>query len=82
MVDLPLELTMTTLLEQAISQIKNLPESEQDEYAKMILNKLKNDKKLTRLWRKIDELGEDSQAASMKEITAMVKEVRHKNTEP
>lgn len=72
---------MTDLLEEAITKVKQLPQAEQDEYAKMILEKLESKSKLTRLWEKVDELGEDCQEVSIEEITAMVKEVRHKITE-
>jgi len=69
---------MTELLEQAIAKVKQLSESEQNEVAKMILQKIDSEKKLTSLWDKIDELGEDPEKLSMNEITEMVKKVRHK----
>lgn len=71
---------MTNLLEQAITQVKQLPDAEQDEIAKMILEKIKAKDKLTLLWDKIDQLGEDFEQPSMEEITAMVKEVRSHNS--
>jgi hypothetical protein len=67
---------MTNLLEQAISQVKQLPDAEQDEIARMILEKIQAKDKLTLLWDKIDQLGEDSEQPSMEEITAMVKEAK------
>jgi hypothetical protein len=72
---------MTDLLEKAIAKVKQLPESEQDEVAKMILERLQPKDKLTSLWQKIDELGEDEEEPSMEEITAMVKDVRHRLNE-
>jgi hypothetical protein len=69
---------MTELLEQAIIKVKQLSESEQDEVARMILQKIESPDKLTSLWQKIEQLGEDPQQPSMDEITAMVKEVRHR----
>jgi hypothetical protein len=69
---------MTELLEQAIAKVKQLSESEQNEVAKMILQKIDSEKKLTSLWDKIDELGEDPEKLSMNEITEMVKKDRHK----
>lgn len=69
---------MTELLEQAIAKVKQLSESEQNEVAKMILQKIDSEKKLTSLWNKIDELGEDPEKLSMNEITEMVRKVRHK----
>ncbi|ACB54412.1 unknown [Crocosphaera subtropica ATCC 51142] len=72
---------MTDLLEKAIAQVKQLPEAEQNEVAKMILEKLKSKDKLTKLFEKIDELGEDPSQPSMEKITSMVKEVRHSLTQ-
>ncbi len=69
---------MTDLLEKAIAQIKQLPEAEQNEVAKMIFEKLESKNKLTKVFEKIDELGEDSEQPSMGEITSMVKQVRHR----
>jgi hypothetical protein len=69
---------MTELLEQAIAKVKQLSESEQNEVAKMILQKIDSEKRLTSLWDKMDELGEDTEKLSMNEITEMIKKVRHK----
>lgn len=72
---------MTDLLEKAIAQVKQLSEAEQNEVAKMILEKLESKNKLTEVFEKIDELGEDPSQPSMKEITSMVKQVRHRLTQ-
>ncbi len=67
---------MTELLENAIKQLKKLPNSQQDEIAKMILKQIKSKDKLSALWQKIDDLGADKDELTMTEITTMVKEVR------
>ena len=43
----------------------------------IVLKKIHKPKGLSKLWQKIDELGEDTEQLSIEEITAMVKEVRH-----
>ena len=70
---------MTELLESAIQQLKQLPDSQQDEIATMILKQIKSKDKLSSLWQKIDDLGVDEDEPTMTEITAMVKEVRQSN---
>ena len=67
---------MTELLENAIKQLKQLPDSQQDEIATMILNQIKSKDKLSALWQKIDNLGTDKDEITMTEITTMVKKVR------
>ena len=51
---------MTELLENAIKQLKQLPDSQQDEIATMILKQIKSKDKLSSLWQKIDNLGADN----------------------
>ncbi len=68
---------MTELLEHAIAKLKQLPDSQQDEIAMMILKKVEPKDRLSSLWQKIDQLGADEDEPTMTEITAMVKEVRH-----
>ena len=70
---------MTELLESAIQQLKQLPDSQQDEIATMILKQIKSKDKLSSLWQKIDDLGVDEDEPTMTEITAMVKQVRQSN---
>ncbi len=70
---------MTELLESAIQQLKQLPDSQQDEIATMILKQIKSKDKLSSLWQKIDDLGVDEDEPTMTEITAIVKEVRQSN---
>ena len=70
---------MTELLENAINQLKQLPESQQDEIATMILKRIKSKDKLSSLWQKIDNLGVDEDELTMTEITATVKKVRQRN---
>ena len=67
---------MTELLENAIKQLKQLPDSQQDEIATMILKQIKSKDQLSSLWQKIDDLGTDKDEITMTEITTMVKEVR------
>ena len=67
---------MTELLENAIQQLKQLPDSQQDEIATMILKQIKSKDKLSSLWQKIDDLGADKDELTITEITTMVKEVR------
>ncbi|MDJ0575009.1 MAG: hypothetical protein QNJ65_07560 [Xenococcaceae cyanobacterium MO_234.B1] len=66
---------MTELLERAIAKLKQLPDSQQDEIAMMILKKIEPKDRLSSLWQKIDELGTDEDEPTMAEITAMVKEL-------
>ena len=68
---------MTELLEQAISELKKLPDTQQDEVAIMILERIQSKDRLSSLWQKVDELGMDENEPTMAEITAMVKEVRY-----
>jgi hypothetical protein len=70
---------MTELLENAIAQLKQLPDSQQDEIARMILKQIESKDKLSSLWQKIDDLGVDVDEPTLTEITAMVKEVRQSN---
>lgn len=70
---------MTELLENAIAQLKQLPDSQQDEIARMILKQIESKDKLSSLWQKIDDLGVDGEEPTLTEITAMVKEVRQSN---
>jgi bifunctional DNA-binding transcriptional regulator/antitoxin component of YhaV-PrlF toxin-antitoxin module len=44
----------------------------------IVLKKIQKPKGLSGLWQKLDELGTDSEQPPMEEITAMVKEVRHR----
>ena len=76
---------MTELLERAIAlralaqpiaQLKNLPDAQQDEVAKMIFKQIGGKDRLSSLWQKVEELGRDENEPTMAEITAMVKEVR------
>ena len=67
---------MTELLERAIAQLKNLPDAQQDEVAKMIFKQIGDKDRLSSLWQKVEELGRDENEPTMAEITAMVKEVR------
>ena len=53
---------MTELLEEAISLIKKLPESEQDEFAKMILRKF--EAKEINFWDEFDEILEECQMST------------------
>ena len=69
---------MTELLKLAIAELKKLPDKQQDEVARMILKQIQPQNKLSTLWQKIDELGTDEDEPTMAEITAMVKEVRHR----
>ena len=68
---------MTELLERAIAKLKQLPDSQQDEIAMMILKQVEPKDRLSSLWQRIDELGADEDEPTMAEITAMVKEVRY-----
>lgn len=70
---------MTELLEKAIAELKKLSDKQQDEVARMILKQIQPPNKLSALWQKVDELGTDEDEPTMAEITAMVKEVRHRN---
>lgn len=53
---------MTKLLEEAISKIKQLPESQQDEYANMILEKLEVQK--GDFWDELDDILEECQVST------------------
>ncbi|YAF94400.1 MAG: hypothetical protein AB3A66_17570 [Nodularia sp. CChRGM 3473] len=44
----------------------------------IVLKKIQKPKGLSELWKKLDEVGADSEQPSMGEITTMVKEVRHR----
>jgi bifunctional DNA-binding transcriptional regulator/antitoxin component of YhaV-PrlF toxin-antitoxin module len=44
----------------------------------IVLKKIQKPRGLSGLWQKIDELGADSEQLPMEDITAMVKEVRHR----
>lgn len=70
---------MTELLEKAIAELKKLSDTQQNEVAMMIFKQIqpRTQDKLSSLWQKIDELGTDKDEPTMKEITTMVKEVRH-----
>jgi hypothetical protein len=68
---------MTKLLEQAIAELKKLPDTQQDEVAIMILEQIQSKDRLSSLWQKVDELGKDENKLTMAEITSMVKEVRY-----
>jgi hypothetical protein len=70
---------MTELLENAIAQLKQLPDSQQDEIATMILKQIESKDKLSSLWQKIDYLGVDEDEPTITEITTMVKGVRQSN---
>ncbi|MEM8779217.1 MAG: hypothetical protein AAGF26_10155 [Cyanobacteria bacterium P01_G01_bin.49] len=70
---------MTELLEQAIAELKKLPDRQQNEVAMMIFKQIQPQNKISSLWQKIDELGTDEDEPTMAEITAMVKEVRQNN---
>lgn len=72
---------MTELLEKAIAELKKLPDERQDEVARMILKQIYSPNKLFSLWQKVDELGTDEDEPTMAEITAMVKEVRHRKNQ-
>jgi hypothetical protein len=72
---------MTELLKQAIAELKKLPNAQQDNVAKMILEQIQPQDKLSSLWQKVDELGMDKNELTMAEITAMVKEVRQSQTQ-
>ena len=72
---------MTELLEKAIAELKKLPDRQQDEVARMILKQIQPSNKLFTLWQKVDELGTDEDEPTMAEITAMVKEVRHRKNQ-
>jgi len=73
---------MTELLELAIAQLKQLPDSQQDRIAMMIFKQIEPRDGLSSVWQKIDELGEDVDKPTMAEITAMVKEVRYRLPQP
>lgn len=44
----------------------------------IVLKKIQKTKGLSQLWQRIDELGDDSEQLSLEQITAIVKEVRHR----
>jgi hypothetical protein len=70
---------MTELLEKAISELKKLTDTQQNEVAMMILKQIQShpQDKLSCLWQRVDELGTDEEQPTMSEISTMVKEVRH-----
>jgi hypothetical protein len=68
---------MTELLDKAISELKKLPDTQQNEVAMMILKQILPQDRLSSLWQKLNELGTDENEPTMAEITAIVKEVRH-----
>ncbi len=53
---------MTDLLEQAIAKVKQLPESEQDNIAQIILKELET--KAVDFWDEFDEILEDCQVST------------------
>jgi hypothetical protein len=56
------EVTMTDLLEQAIAKVKQLPESEQDNIAQIILKELET--KAVDFWDEFDEILEECQVST------------------
>jgi hypothetical protein len=72
---------MTELLEKAIAELKKLPDKQQNEVAMMILKQIQPQNKLSSLWQKVDKLGTDEEQPTMTEITAMVKKVRHSQSQ-
>lgn len=72
---------MTELLERAIAELKKLPDKQQNEVAMMILKQIQPQNRLSSLWQKVDKLGTDEEQPTMTEITAMVKEVRHSQSQ-
>ena len=87
---------MTELLERAIAELKKLPDKQQNEVAMMILKQIQHGQhklprfprqtyppqnRLSSLWQKVDKLGTDEDEPTMAEITAMVKEVRHSQSQ-
>jgi hypothetical protein len=69
---------MTELLEKAISELKKLTDTQQNEVAMMILKQIQPhpQDKLSSLWQRVDELGTDKEQPTRSEIATMVKEVR------
>ncbi|MGK7931873.1 MAG: hypothetical protein AB4041_10630 [Microcystaceae cyanobacterium] len=53
---------MTKLLEKAIALVKDLPESKQDEYANMILEKLEAQE--SDFWDELDDILEECQVST------------------
>ena len=47
----------------------------------MILKQIQPQNRLSSLWQKVDELGTDEDETTMAEITVMVKEVRHSQSQ-
>ncbi|MGB5631410.1 MAG: hypothetical protein WBM44_31275 [Waterburya sp.] len=71
---------MTELLEKAIAELKKLSDKQQNEVAVMILKQIQPSNKLFALWQKVDELGTDEDEPTMAETTAMVKEIRQRQS--
>lgn len=67
---------MTTITDLIKAEIDNIPEEKLEEVYQLIKQFTKKENNFSKLWQKIDDLGEDKDQLSTEEIVSLVKKVR------